>query len=182
VLRGRAKDALILALAQGDRTHAELADEHPISEQGIAQFAVRNRATIQAVKDAGLASLAGMWGADRRARIAEYQQVFEDLEGELSDDSLSFNHRHRVRTLQVKVLHELAEQCGQLTLRTEVKLDTARPVLVSIINGQEWDAEQRRWVPSAHVPDWATPGWEAPTAQPRTQTYEEHLASVASRR
>jgi hypothetical protein len=51
-LRGRYKEALIIDLADGALGHEDLADKHGISKQGVAEFAKRNRATINQLKEA----------------------------------------------------------------------------------------------------------------------------------
>jgi hypothetical protein len=53
---------------------------HGISKQGVAEFAVRNKAEIAQVREAavqGLAEeLAGVWGADRPAKLDELMRIY----------------------------------------------------------------------------------------------------------
>jgi hypothetical protein len=51
-------------LADGELTHEQLGEKHGISRQGVAEFAVRNRAEITRVKEKAADKLAWMWGAN----------------------------------------------------------------------------------------------------------------------
>jgi hypothetical protein len=142
-LRGRFKEALIMDLASGELTHAELGELHGLSEQGVHQFAVRNRAAINQLKEAGAEELAGLWGASRRLKIRDLEDEVAAVEEALEDPNLTPIERLKHRNLKRQLIRDLNEMCGHLLTRNAVSVESA-PRLEHEIVG--WS--QELWVQS----------------------------------
>jgi hypothetical protein len=136
-LRGRHKEAAILALAKGDETHEQIAERYGISTQAVNQFSVRHRDAVQAVIAEGRSSLAGMWSADRRQKLGELERLYEDCELELEGDGTD-HYKHKTRLLMVRILHDMAELAGDLTVRTRTELDApSLAAFAGLVRGED---------------------------------------------
>jgi hypothetical protein len=135
-LRGRYKDALIIDLADGESTHAELADKHGISKQGVAEFAVRNRAAITQLKEAAAEELAGMWGAIQRLKLGELEDKYESAEQELDDPNLSAAERLKLRNLLRQFIRDMNEITQTATTRSVVSVESVPRLITEVVG---WD-------------------------------------------
>jgi hypothetical protein len=140
-IRGRERLALVHALATGDQTHDQLGEQFNRSEIAVHQFAVRNRAEIAEARRAMAGEFSGLWIARKEARLAEYQQKYDDIDATLSehDDAvrallegtddkgerrrlfaslLSHPDVNRYVTTQLRILASVAEEMGHLPSRT----------------------------------------------------------------
>lgn len=113
-------------LATGDMTRAQLARKYGINRSGITRFAQRYAAEIAAIKAQLDNEFAGLWIADKAARIAAYQA---DLEA--SEEHATYgSHYEQIRT-RTAILRAVAEELGQLPPRATL---TVMPV-VHVIEG-----------------------------------------------
>jgi hypothetical protein len=131
--RGHVKVALIRALATGEKSHRKLAAEHGVSPQAVDQFAERNADRIAAVAADLDNEFAGLWIADKRSRLAEYQAQADYIEALLNSDQdeepADGKGRNRVtvsvaellRTAQ-SALRAASEELGQLPGRVSVQI------------------------------------------------------------
>lgn len=146
ISRGQARLRLIAALAQGDKNYTELGLEFGVTKQAVQQFAQRHAAEVErAVLDL-TNSYSGLWIADKAARIAEYQQVVDDItsqiEASLPDPDAPITAQSiaalpdlDVDLLRVKLaaLRSVAEEMGQLPARLTVKHEgTVRTEIVGL--------------------------------------------------
>lgn len=114
VLRGWVRLQLIRELALGEKTSLELGEKYGMTAGSIRGFATRNKAEIEHVKANIDDEYAGLWIADKRNRIAEYEADVGQINTELAketDDRL-------IRT-KAAVLRQAAEELGQLTQKVE---------------------------------------------------------------
>jgi hypothetical protein len=140
-IRGRERLALVHDLAAADQTHDQLAEKYDRHSQAIAGFVMRNRAEIAEARRQMAGEFSGLWIARKEARIAEYQQKYDDLDVTLSehDDAvrallsvaedkverrrlfsalLSHADVNRYVTTQLRILASTAEELGHLPTRT----------------------------------------------------------------
>jgi hypothetical protein len=140
-IRGRERLALVHALAANDRTQDQLAEQFDRHEQAIAQFSVRNRAEIDEARRQMAGEFSGLWIARKEARLAEYQQKYDDIDATLSDHDdavrallegaedkaerrrlfsslLSHADVNRYTLTQLRILASTAEEMGHLPSRT----------------------------------------------------------------
>jgi hypothetical protein len=73
--------------------HAALADRHGISEQGVSEFSVQNRAAITALREAGAEEHTGMWGANCRFKVGQTESEVEAVDEALDDPNLTTAER-----------------------------------------------------------------------------------------
>lgn len=143
ISRGQARLRLIAAIAQGDKNYTELGLEFGVTKQAVQQFAQRHAAEIErAVLDL-TNSYSGLWIADKAARIAEYQQVVDDLTAQIEaaievdpdTGEISGVIELDPDLLRVKLaaLRSVAEEMGQLPARLTVKHEgTVRTEIVGL--------------------------------------------------
>lgn len=79
----RTRVALIHELATGGKTHAVLAREYGVGRTGITMFATRYRTQIERAAANLDDEFAALWSASKRARVAEYEQGIETLNGQI---------------------------------------------------------------------------------------------------
>jgi hypothetical protein len=123
-IRGDQREELVQDLALGSLTHAQLAEKHARHVQTIAQFSVRNRAEIAAVRaghnKALHERLAEIPIADQARRIAVNGLLRDDLLGALEDPNLDLLHRNRLTKTAAQLNRLVAEELGDLRTRLDV--------------------------------------------------------------
>lgn len=112
--RGWVKHQLIRELAVGDKTSQELGEKYGVTDGAIRMFAQRHLPTIEQVRANLDDEFAGLWLAEKKNRIAEYEGdigvINEALDGQ-ADEKL-------LRT-KLAVMRQSAEELGQLTQKIE---------------------------------------------------------------
>ena len=103
-----------------------LARKYGVSRPAITQFARRNAAEIDAIKADLQAEFAGLWIAEKELRIARYEA---DLE--LSAEGDFAGHYEQIRT-RTQILHNVAEELGQLPTRGNITVVPVQHVIVGI--------------------------------------------------
>ena len=128
-VRGALKLALIRDLAFDERAHADLAEEYGITRSNVSHFARMHQREIDAVErdlqQEVTNECAGLWIADKAARIAEYQDVVERVNEKL--DSLKDSDYVSPGLLKEKTaaLRAAAEELGQIPERPAAPASTA---------------------------------------------------------
>jgi hypothetical protein len=113
--RGWVKHRLIRDFALGEKTGAQLALQYGVSATSISAFKKRNAMEIEDVRNNLADEYAGVWVAQKMARIAEYQQAAEKM----ADGKSARNQE-----VLVSILKAVAEELGQLPARTQVQVNT----------------------------------------------------------
>lgn len=117
--RGWVKHRLIRDFALGEKTGRDLAGIYSVSEQSISQFKRRHSLEIEEVRNNLADEYAGVWVAQKMARIQEYQQAAEKMAAGSSP---------RNAEVLVSILKAVAEELGQLPARTQVNVSTETTV------------------------------------------------------
>lgn len=145
--RGWTKWRLIRDLASMDRTKAQLSRAYGVTTSAITQFSQRHAVEIDEVKAAIEDEMAGLWIAQKRARLAEYQQDLEDLaelmaldmdpdtaprEAADPDDPDSTivvkvgTDVPAISRARSRILKQVAEEMGHLPARVQVNVNDQR--------------------------------------------------------
>ena len=110
-------------LAENNGTAAQLAEKYGKAEITIKKFLQRNRAEILELRDEINAGVTGLWATEKINRMAMLQHIVEAaqdhldaLEDAAEEAGVLVNYKEwcRYSDLQVKILHEIAEQMGQI--------------------------------------------------------------------
>jgi hypothetical protein len=138
-IRGHARNALIHDLADRQQTYAQIAEKYGISEEAVRQHAHYHRAVI-AEKSAEINDrVTGVWATEKISRMAllthqveeiqdhmdalveEAERATEEMRKQFGPDAarvrVDYKEWCRYVDLQVKILHEIAEQMGQIPAR-----------------------------------------------------------------
>lgn len=113
--RGWVKHRLVRDFALGEKTGAELAEQYGVSQTSISAFKKRHSLEIEEVRNNLADEYAGVWVANKLARIQEYQQAAEKM---------ASGHSPRNQEVLVSILKAVAEELGQLPARTQVQVNT----------------------------------------------------------
>lgn len=161
-LRGQVAYGLIRDLAEGTQSNARLARKYDVDVKSVANFKAKNAERIAAVAADMENEFAGLWSAEKRRRIAEYEQdvalvndsieaqtawiaelerrVLGTADGEYDSDyarkQLPRAERELGAMLKRKhaALHSIAEEMGQLPSRVNVQITGGeQPVLHQIV-------------------------------------------------
>lgn len=142
------KQKLIRELAEQKKTQAVLAREYGVSHPSIVSFKQRHKRRIEAVREDLENEFAGLWIADKSARVAHYEttleqldaQIFRALDGLVDRDSIVEQLRQGVAVEDIEIgvdvsetlvrlmkekaraLRSVAEELGQLPSRVQVNL------------------------------------------------------------
>ncbi len=118
-IRGYKKQKLIRELALSGKTQQELADDYGVSQQAISYLSKRNAEEITKIQDDASDNFAGLWISDKHNRIAEYQQMVEDI-NDMPNPTV------KDLSLKARILRLVAEECGGLSETTNVNLTEYR--------------------------------------------------------
>lgn len=106
---------LIRQLALNEATQTELAAEYGCTQSAISQFAKRHAAEIEYQRNRAADEWAGLWIADKRNRVAEYQSEVERINAALDNET-----DPQLLRAKVSVMRQVAEELGQLKQEIEV--------------------------------------------------------------
>ncbi len=112
-LRGYRQLALIRDLAEGKATQAALAEKYGVTGQAIYTFSKRNADRIRQVREDFENEVAGLWIANKTARIAEYQ-ADADLCSELVEEDPASDKTTVLLKVKHGAMRSAAEELGQL--------------------------------------------------------------------
>lgn len=117
--RGWVKHRLIRDIALGEKTNVQMAAQYGVSTNSITNFKRRYGLEIEEVKNNLADEYAGVWVAQKMARIQEYQEAAEKMASGASP---------RNAEVLVTILKAVAEELGQLPARTQVNVSTETTV------------------------------------------------------
>lgn len=113
--RGWVKHRLIRDFAIAEKTGEQLAELYGVSRTSISAFKKRHSFEIEEVRNHMADEYAGVWVAQKMARIQEYQEAAEKMAKGTSP---------RNQEVLVSILKAVAEELGQLPARTQVQVNT----------------------------------------------------------
>lgn len=113
--RGWVRHRLIRDYALGEKTGKELAEIYGVSQTSMSAFKKRYSLEIEEVRNNLADEYAGVWVAQKMARIQEYQIAAEKMANGTSP---------RNQEVLVSILKAVAEELGQLPARTQVNVNT----------------------------------------------------------
>ena len=114
-IRGHVALALVRELALGDSTQRDIAERYGYSEQSISLFKTRNADRIAAVQADEQNAYAGLWIADKAARVAAYEADVERVDEFLADGAPTAD----LMRVRHSALRSAAEELGQLKQTVE---------------------------------------------------------------
>lgn len=117
--RGWVRHRLIRDMALGEKTGGQLADQYGVSRNSITKFKQRYGLEIEEVRNNLADEYAGVWVAQKMARIQEYQVAAEKMADGASP---------RNAEVLVTILKAVAEELGQLPARTQVNVSQEQVV------------------------------------------------------
>lgn len=145
---------LVRELALKEETRAQLARRYGVDRSAMTQFAQRHTAAIAAVEREIENEMAGLWIAQKRNRIAVYQQDVEEITKlvERDVDPSTAPNRPADRDdpgagqivvlgakvpslLRVKaqILHQVAEELGELSVKISVEAQELGNQIASLV-------------------------------------------------
>jgi hypothetical protein len=127
-LRGHTRLKLLQDLAAGELSYAELAAKYGKTEQTIMDFGSSHEYEIAELFDSIPSECEGLWLTEKRSRMAEYQQKYEDLESLMEKFQAEFDadikpqeegrviveHYLILAREQLKILARTADELGQV--------------------------------------------------------------------
>jgi hypothetical protein len=126
-IRGAVRAELVRDLAVGAETHDQLAGKYDRSPDAIHQFSSRNKDEIRRAKQALVADpndeYAGIAIAHKWDRISDAEQDLRDIIGLLEDGALTPSQRKHYIALKSKLRREVAEEKGELPVRSHMEVD-----------------------------------------------------------
>lgn len=111
--RGWVKHRLIREFALGEKTGVQLAKQYGVSVTSISNFKRKFGMEIEDVRNNLADEFAGVWVAQKMARIAEYQDAAEKM---------AEGRSPRNAEVLVTILKAVAEELGQLPARTNISV------------------------------------------------------------
>jgi hypothetical protein len=113
--RGWVRARLIRQLALAEATQTELAAEYGCDQSAIALFLKRHKPEVEYQRGRLADEWAGLWIADKRNRVAEYQSEVERINSALDRET-----DPQLLRAKVSVMRQVAEELGQLKQEIEV--------------------------------------------------------------
>lgn len=130
---------LLHGLVRGEK-RSDLAKRVGLTADAVAKFHRREAATIQALSEELANEFTGLWIAEKRNRLAEYQADVEKINDMLAEGAqiraeYEFGDDDEVKEVKItdtgatalmrtkaRILHNVAEEMGQLPARTNVQV------------------------------------------------------------
>jgi predicted transcriptional regulator len=115
---------LVRELATGEHSQVDLAARHGVTQSAISRFASKHAELIADVAAKLDDQFAGLWAADKAARIAVLQQQVADIADTMGDPDAAAKagvgaaEMHRV---QQQALRAIADELGQIPARVQVQ-------------------------------------------------------------
>lgn len=123
-LRGHLKRALMIDLASGELSLERLGAKYGVTAPAVLHFRDRNLEEIaeikKAIDDGVRAEIAGLWIADKTARIASYQSDVDLLTDQLEDGTLEPADFRGALKVKAQVLKQVAEELGDLRVSVDL--------------------------------------------------------------
>ncbi len=132
-LGGRHARALARELALGNMSQASLAEKYGVSPSAISQFKAKHAEEIKAIAANADDEYAGMWIAQKQARLAEYERLHGlaltptpkiDNKGGYVIDRETGEQIYEVQLGEARqIMKNAAEEMGQLPNRLQIQGD-----------------------------------------------------------
>lgn len=120
--RGNVRWKLIHELARGEKPQTVLAEEYGVVQSAISQFRDRHLTEINEVRADIENEFAGLWIADKKRRVAEYQAEIELIE-EVRGGTVRNMRDVELSKLKAAVLRAVADELGQIPARMNVSVN-----------------------------------------------------------
>lgn len=122
-IKGHVKLRLLHDLAAGSKHQSELAKQYGVTEGRISQIKSENIDRIEAIRANAENEFSGLWIADRKNRIAEYESDVEDINESLMSSNLEKMVHPYLLSAKHRALKSAAEETGQLTTNFAAKVE-----------------------------------------------------------
>lgn len=136
--RGHRKQAILRDLAEGMMTQTAIAEKYGVTRGRISQLAnwPEHRRIIDEMKKNLDDQFAGMWVAQKKHRIADYQQQIEDIDETMRNALTVDPALVRARAALVR---SVAEEMAQLPNRVTVQVQKRR--VENLLDGVDTDKD-----------------------------------------
>jgi hypothetical protein len=121
-IRGPLRAELIRDRAIGELTIEGCAEKYGRTVDAIKQFCSRNSEEIRRAKQVQSDEYQGLGYAEKWQRLAFREQLLLDINERLADPDLSHTQRNRYSVTADKLLHSIAEERGQLYVRSQLEV------------------------------------------------------------
>lgn len=119
--RGHVRYKLVHELARGEKPRAQLATEYGVVPSAITQFADRHQTEIDEVKADIENEFAGLWVADKKRRIAEYQADIEIVTDAVGGTPANMKDAELMK-LKATLIRAVADELGQIPARMNINV------------------------------------------------------------
>jgi hypothetical protein len=117
-LTARKRYILLRDLAEGALTYDAMAEKHGLSNKSsVAHYAKHYAEEIAAMRENLEDEWAGIWVADKKKRIQEYQAIVEEIEEDLRVNGQDTG----LQRARMTALKSIAEELGQLPSRVVIR-------------------------------------------------------------
>jgi hypothetical protein len=113
-IRGRNKLTLLHMLADDELTQEEMGKQLGYTRAMVATFKARNLDQIEAIRADRTNEFAGLWIADRKERVAEYEEDVERVKEWLDSGELAPEDAPPLLRIKQSALRNTAEELGHL--------------------------------------------------------------------
>lgn len=114
------KHRLLHELARGEKQRIQLAEEYGVVPSAITNFAHRHAAELEQIRRDLDNEFAGLWIAQKAARLAEYEQDVNRINDTLDDEERP--DTNLMRTKQA-ALRQVAEELGQIPSKVNLSVE-----------------------------------------------------------
>lgn len=132
VIRGAVKWGIIRDLAEG-KSQKSIGRMYGLAQSSVSEFAAKHADEVDEVRGKLEDAYEGLWIADKRRRVAEYQDIASEM-GEAgrtneiaADDDEDGNHQRayistvEARRAQMAALRSVADELGAIPQRVQVE-------------------------------------------------------------
>lgn len=147
VIRGHRLRNILQAIATGDQTYAQVADDFGTTEGNIQQYAFYYKVEVAEMRAQSEEPYPGCWTYERINRVAAREQWLADIEEQLSNPDLSPTHRNRLIATGDRLLISLTDDYGQLVSRQRVEAEITQAELPPV--GSKWILDTDSKTPEA---------------------------------
>lgn len=119
--RGHVRYKLIHELARGEKTLTKLAEEYGVVHSAIIQFRDRHQTRVNEVKADIENEFAGLWIAEKRARIAEYQADVELINDSGAGQNTKMADADMLR-VKAAIMRAVADELGHIPSKVNINV------------------------------------------------------------
>lgn len=123
IMRGHKLQQALRLLAQGDMSHEKIAERFGVTRRRISQINAEHRERVEEIRADIENEFAGLWVADKKNRVAEYQEDLDAINEKLATfKNLNEDAQSWIR-LRDKLMRAVSEELGQIPNKMSVKSD-----------------------------------------------------------